>query len=95
VVRRDSTFLLHNRLYEAPPHLASHTIEVRFDPVNAAEVEIWFQGQLQATARPVDAIVNGLLPSTKLAAPLLPEPTGINFIELLKDKAEGEKDQQE
>jgi len=29
VVRRDSTFLLHNRLYEAPPHLAGHTVEVR------------------------------------------------------------------
>ena len=95
VVRRDSTFLLHNRLYEAPPHLAGHTVEVRFDPVNAAEVEIWFQGQLQTTARPVDAIVNGLLPSAKPAAPLLPKPTGINFIELLKNKAETDKDQQE
>src|SRR5439155_241841 len=45
VVRRDSTFLLHNRLYEAPPHLAGHTVEVRFDPLDAAEVEIWFQGK--------------------------------------------------
>src|SRR2546423_4402749 len=31
VVRRDSTFLLHNRLYEAPPHLAGQRVEVRFD----------------------------------------------------------------
>jgi transposase InsO family protein len=30
VVRRDCTFLLQNRFYEAPPHLASQSIEVRF-----------------------------------------------------------------
>ena len=27
LVRRDSTLLLHNRLYGAPPHLAGHTVE--------------------------------------------------------------------
>src|SRR5437899_5612176 len=62
VVRRDSTFLLHNRLYEAPPHLAGHTVEVRFDPLDAAQVEIWFTGKPEGVARLVDAVVNGLLP---------------------------------
>ena len=83
LVRRDSTFLLHQRLYEAPPHLVGHTIEVRFDPLDAAEVEIWFQGQLQTTALPVDPIVNGQLPSAKRTEAVKPEPTGINFVELL------------
>ena len=46
VVRRDCTFLLHSRFYEAPPHLCGETIEVRFDPLDAAEVEIYFQGKL-------------------------------------------------
>src|SRR5437667_8791955 len=50
LVRRDSTFLLHNLLYEAPPHLAGHTVEVRFDPLDTEQVEIWFQGKLEATA---------------------------------------------
>ena len=36
LVRRDCTFLLQNRFYEAPPHLAGETIEVRFDPLDAA-----------------------------------------------------------
>jgi len=90
VVRRDSTFLLHNCLYEAPPHLAGHTVEVRFDPLDAAEVEIWFQGQLQTTARPVDPVVNGQLPSAKRTASAEPEPTGINFVALLKQKQEKE-----
>jgi transposase InsO family protein len=86
VVRRDSTFLLESRLYEAPPHLAGHTVEVRFDPADAAEVEIWFEGKLQAAARPVNAVVNGRLPSLKPEAAPAPEATGINFVELLKTR---------
>jgi putative transposase len=86
LIRRDSTFLLHNRLYEAPPHLAGHTIEVRFDPLDALQVEIWFQGKHEVTTRPVDPIVNGQLPSAKPMVPMQPEPTGINFVEMLIQK---------
>jgi transposase InsO family protein len=94
LVRRDSTFLLHNRLYEAPPHLTGHTVEVRFDPLDTAQVEIWFQGKLEATARTVDPVVNGQLPSVKPAASPEPEATGINFVELLKQKNEDGKDKE-
>jgi putative transposase len=86
LVRRDSTFLLHGRLYEAPAHLAGHTVEVRFDPVDAGEIEVWFQEKLQAAARPLDPVVNGQLPSAKPAATTVPEPTGINFVELVHEK---------
>jgi transposase InsO family protein len=95
VVRRDSTFLLHNRLYEAPPHLAGQTIEVRFDPLDAAQVEIWFQGKLEATARPVDPVVNGQLPSAKPTPSPEASPTGINFVELLQQKKQDRKVDQE
>ena len=95
LVRRDSTFLLHNRLYEAPPPLAGHIVEVRFDPLDAAPVEIWFQGQLQAPARPLDPVVNGRLPFAKPAAgPVALEPTGINFVELLKAQNNDEGEQE-
>ncbi len=86
LVRRDSTFLLRNRLYEAPPHLAGQTVEARFDPLDPAEVEVWFQGQRQATARLLDPVVNARLPSAQPAAAPTPEPTGINFVELLHEK---------
>jgi hypothetical protein len=70
LVRRDSTFLLHGRLYEAPAPLAGRMVEVRFDPVDeGGAVEVWFEGKLQASARPLDAVVNGQLPFTKPAAP--------------------------
>jgi hypothetical protein len=67
---------------------------VRFDPLDTAQVEVWFQGKLEATARPVDPVVNGQLPSLKPAASAKPEPTGINFVELLKQKNDDGKDEE-
>ena len=90
VVRRDSTFLLQNRFYEAPTHLAGETIEVRFDPLDPASVEIYFQGESHGAARLVDPVVNARLPSAKPSKAAEPEPTGINFVELLKKKQEEE-----
>ena len=95
LVRRDSTFLLHKRLYEAPPHLVGHTVEVRFDPLDQVQVEIWFEGQLQTTALPVDPVVNGQLPPVQRAEAAKPEPTGINFVELLQRNKDDGKDGEE
>lgn len=86
LVRRDSTFLLHGRFYEAPPQLTGETIEVRFDPLDSAAVEIYSQGEPQGTARLVDAVVNAQLPSVKAPTPGKLQPTGINFVELLNQK---------
>lgn len=83
LVRRDSTFLLRHQLYEAPAHLAGQTVEVRFDPLDTAEVEVWFQGQRQATARPLDAVLNGRLPTAPTPPGHRAGPTGINFVDLL------------
>lgn len=91
VVRRDCTFLLQNRFYEAPPHLAGQRIEARFDPLDPAVVEIYHQGQPEGTARLVDAVVNAQLPSAKTSKASETEPTGINFVELLKKKKDEEE----
>ena len=91
LVRRDCTFLLQNRFYEAPPHLGGERIEARFDPLDPVLVEIYFQGKPQGMARLVDAVVNGQLPYTKPAERAQPEPTGINFVDLLvKQKSDEE-----
>jgi len=90
-VRRDCTFLLQNRFYEAPPHLAGQSIEVRFDPLDPASVEMYFQGQSQGAARLVDPVANAQLPSAKPSLTPQPEPTGINFVELLKKKKDEEE----
>lgn len=91
LVRRDCTFLLQNRFYEAPPHLAGERIEARFDPLEPVLVEIHFQGKAEGMARLVDAVVNGQLPYTKPAERAQSEPTGINFVDLLvKQKSDEE-----
>lgn len=59
LVRRDSTFQLQGRYFEAPPHLAGQRIEARFDPLDLTQVEIYHDGKPVGTARLVDAVVNG------------------------------------
>ena len=59
LVRRDSTFQLRNRFFEAPPLLAGKNIEVRFDPLDLEHVEICCDGKPEGAARLVDAVVNG------------------------------------
>jgi len=86
LVRRDSTFRLRGQFYETPAALEGETIEVRFDPLDLSEVEIYLQGQTQGVARPVDAVVNAQLPASKSAPAPRPEPTGINFVELLQQR---------
>src|SRR5205085_10680229 len=62
LVRRDSTFLLKNRFFVAPSHLAGKLIEVRFDPLDLTQLEIYSEGRPERVARLADAVVNGLLP---------------------------------
>lgn len=92
LVRRDSTFRLHGHFYEVTGQLVGQKIEVRFDPLDLAQVEIYFQGQRQGIARPVDPVLNAKLPSSKPTSTHAPEPTGINFVELLWNKKDGEKE---
>jgi Mu transposase, C-terminal len=54
-----------HRFFEAPPHLAGQKIEVRFDPLDLSQLEIYAEGQAQGMARLVDAVVNGQLPARK------------------------------
>jgi Mu transposase, C-terminal len=91
-VRRDCTFLLQNRYYEASPQLAGETVEVRFDPLDAASVEIYFEGKSHGVARLVDPVVNGQIFSPKPVPSAALEPTGINFVELLHDQKNDDED---
>ncbi len=88
VVRRDSTFLLQKRFYEAPSHLAGYKVEVRFDPLDSAEADVYFDGKLHGAARLVDPVANGLWIPAKTEPAPAPESTGINYVELLHQKRE-------
>jgi transposase InsO family protein len=49
----------HSALQTTPPHLAGQRIEVRFDPLDLAQLEIYCEGQPEGVARLVDVVVNG------------------------------------
>jgi putative transposase len=90
-VRRDSTFLLQNRFYEAPAHLAGERIEARFDPLDPAIVDIYADDRYEGQARLVDPVINAGLPRPK-SQPTEPQPsTGINYVELIANKRDKEK----
>jgi transposase InsO family protein len=80
-VRRDSTFMLQTRFYEAPAHLAGEAIEVRFDPQDLTQVEVFHQGKFQGWARAVDPVVNAQLPPKRSAAPPASAIAGQNEVE--------------
>jgi hypothetical protein len=77
-----------DKVVEAPPHLAGRRIEVRFDPLDPIEMEVYFEGQRVSTARPVDAVINAQLPPAPKPESPSGEPTGINYVELLQTKKE-------
>jgi putative transposase len=95
VVRRDLTFKLRGQFYKAPSSLEGKTIEVRFDPLDLSQVEIYFQGEAQTMERPIDTAINAQLPSLKPVPDPPPPPTGISFVEFIEQKhqqAEPEKE---
>ncbi len=85
-VRHDSTFLLQNRFYEAPPHLAGQRIETRFDPLDAGIVDIYVDDRPEGQARLVDPVINAGLPRSKPQPQEPPQSTGINYVELIANK---------
>ena len=54
-------------------------------------MEIYFQGKAEGPVRLVDPVVNGQLPSAKPSKGAEPEPTGINFVDLLIKKKDEEE----
>lgn len=53
-VRKDATFSLDGRFWEVPAHLRGQVVDVRFDPVAHARVEVWFSGRRVGDARLCD-----------------------------------------
>lgn len=88
-VRRDSTFLLQNRFYEAPAHLAGRRIEARFDPLDPDVVDIYVDDHAEGQARLVDPVVNAGLPRSRSHPAEPPPSTGINYVELIARRADG------
>jgi len=62
LVRRDFHLPAEESFLRSPSHLAGKRIEVRFDPLDLTQLEIYSEGKPEGRARLVDAVLNGLLP---------------------------------
>jgi transposase InsO family protein len=63
-VLADNTFSLKAVRYEAPRDLRSRKIQVRFDRKRKSRVVVYFKGERQGDARPVDFVANDRRPAT-------------------------------
>jgi transposase InsO family protein len=61
-VMADNTFLLKGVRYEAPRDLRSRKLQVRFDRRHPHRVVVYFKGERQGDARPVDFVANDRKP---------------------------------
>jgi transposase InsO family protein len=61
-VLADNTFSLKGGRYEAPRDLRSRKLQVRFDRRNLGRVVVYFKGERQGDARPVDFVANDRRP---------------------------------
>lgn len=61
-VLADNTFSLKHLRYEAPRDLRSRKVQVRFDRKHLGRVVVYFKGERQGDARPVDFVANDRQP---------------------------------
>ena len=60
-IRKDATFSLDGKLWEAPPHLRGQMVTVYFDPVHYQRVELWMGQRLMGSAKPCNKNLNATL----------------------------------
>jgi len=58
LVSKDSTFRIHNILYEAPEHLIGRTIDVFFDSDQMERVSVVYEGKSEGYCKPIDFLAN-------------------------------------
>jgi len=68
-VLADNTFSLKGTRFEAPRDLRSRKIQVRFDRNRLGRAVVYFKGERQGEARPVDFVANDREPSRKSGPP--------------------------
>ena len=64
-VRKDNTFQVLARRYEAPRDLRSRTVQVRYDRTHPGRIIVFYQNERIGEAAPLDLIANDRPPKKK------------------------------
>jgi transposase InsO family protein len=87
-VAKTATFSFQRNRYRAPTYLRGRSIELRFDPFNLQQIEIWFDGTFIELAQP-DEIVTTVHPQVTPDPVPKPSPdTGLDYLALLRAERE-------
>jgi putative transposase len=85
-VDRTGCVSLEGVLYEVGPLLARQKVELRYDPYDPQEIQVWQDGTRKGSARPVDPTAQR---EHSPEAPPGQEPTsGVNYLKLLHQQQE-------
>jgi putative transposase len=89
LVSKTATISFQGNTYEVDSHLVGRKVDLRFDPFNLDDIDIYLTGVHQCKAKPfeIKAHVHPKARPDETTIPT-PTPTGINYLELIKKNHE-------
>jgi putative transposase len=87
-VSKTATFSLHGNIYEVEPELAGFRVEVVFDPLALAEIEVRIAGRPAGRAVPLQ-IARHVHPRARAADPEQAPSTKIDYLRLISERHVG------
>jgi putative transposase len=87
-VTTTATFSFHGNRYSVAAYLRRQKVELRYDPFDLTQIEVWFQNAFLQRAEP-DRVVTTTHPDLELDPPVaLPPDTGLDYLALLRAEQE-------
>jgi len=87
-VTKTATFSFHNNRYRVPDYLRGQTVELRYDPFDLTQIEVWFNDAFLQLAEP-DRIVTTIHPDvTPDPVPDSQPDSGLDYLALLRQERE-------
>jgi putative transposase len=84
-ITKTATFSFQGNRYRVPDYLRGQSVELRYDPFDLSQLELWFQDTFLQMAQPdhlVKPIHPDVTPDPRPASP--PADTGLDYLALLR-----------
>jgi putative transposase len=87
-VTKTATFSFHHNRYRVPDYLRGQTVQLRYDPFDLTQIELWFNDAFLQLAEP-DQIVTTVHPDvTPDPVPASEPDSGLDYLALLRQERE-------
>lgn len=85
-VTKTATVSFQGNRYHVPAFLRGQTIELRYDPLDLARLEIWYRGQFLDLAQPEQIVASHHPDATPDPVPAPPPDTSLDYLALLRNE---------